>query len=133
MLRIPWPYEVSPVPVTPLVASAFVILGLTLAIQKHATRLSSSIPYAGEGSFRSRLQVPVEYGKDPIKFLVETRRKLGDVFCVDLLVTKIVFLLGAEGNKEVLKASEEHLSFWAQVRWSMGPLMSWGESSSNLA
>ena len=77
----------------------------------------------------SRITVPVKYRKDPINFLLETREQLGDVFCVDLFVTKFVFVLGPEGNREVLRAPEERLSFWEQVRWAMGPVLLRGKES----
>lgn len=39
------------------------------------------------------------------------------------MVAKIVFVLGPEGNKEVLRATEDQLSFWEQIRWALGPLL----------
>lgn len=47
----------------------------------------TSIPFLGGA---------VEYGTDPVKFLVEQRRKVGDVFRVNLVVMKITFVLGAK-------------------------------------
>jgi sterol 14-demethylase len=85
------------------------------------TRVAPGIPYAGEGSWSERLQIPVEYGKDPVGTLAKMRKKLGNVFCVDLFIMRIVFILGAEGNREVLRSAEEDLSFWEQIRWAMGP------------
>ena len=95
---------------------------------KFNRRISPTIPYAGEESFVSRLTVPVKYGKDPVKFLLQTREQLGDVFCVDLFVTKFVFILGPDGNREVLRAPEDRLSFWEQVLWAMGPVLQRGEN-----
>lgn len=109
--------------VSTVTASVVAILGIAGVVQWFSRRLSPSLPYAGESSFASRLLTPVIYGKDPVGFLCETRKRLGDVFCVDLLVTKIVFVLGPEGNKEVLRATEDQLSFWEQIRWALGPLL----------
>lgn len=117
--------DVSPTTLATLLA-AFVVSAAYLKT-KLTRQISPTIRYAGEGSIISRLQVPVKYGKDPINFLREAREILGDVFCVDLFVTQIVFFLGPEGNKEVLRASEDHLSFWEQVRWAMGPVLERGE------
>lgn len=98
-------------------------LGIAGVVQWFSRRLSPSLPYAGESTLASRLSTPVLYGKDPVGFLCETRKRLGDVFCVDLMVAKIVFVLGPEGNKEVLRATEDQLSFWEQIRWALGPLL----------
>ena len=99
-------------------------LGLAYAYFRFSSRISPTIPYAGEGSLVSRLKVPVEYGKDPVQFLINARKKLGDVFCVDLFVVKIVFYLGVEGNKTILKAPEQSISFVDQIKWALGPTMS---------
>ena len=88
------------------------------------TRISPNVPYVGEGSWKERLKVPVQYGKDPIGTLVKARKELGNVFCVDLFIFRVVFVLGAEGNREVLKSAEEDLSFWEQARWAFGPKLS---------
>ena len=85
------------------------------------TRISPSIPYAGGGSLSARFKVLADYGKDPVKLLVEQRKILGDVFCVDLILFKLVFLLGADGNKAVFRAPEESLSFWENVHMFIGP------------
>lgn len=107
-----------------LLAIPTLVIGAILyAIHKFTSRISPTIPYAGEASLGARLSAPVEYGKDPAEFLRKTRKQLGDVFCVDLFATKIVFVLGAEGNKEVLRAAEEKLSFWDGIKWVFGPIM----------
>lgn len=100
--------------------STVVIGGVLYAIHRFNTRISPNIPYAGEGSLMSRLKAAGEYGKDPGEFLRKTRKQLGDVFCVDLLILKIVFFLGSEGNKTVLRAAEDQLSFMEQIKWSLG-------------
>ena len=106
------------------ISSIIVLVASGVFLKSRFTRrISPTIPYAGEGSFASRITVLVKYRKDPINFLLETREQHGDVFCVDLFVTKFVFLLGPEGNREVLRAPEERLSFWEQVRWAMGPVL----------
>ncbi|KAI5117570.1 hypothetical protein M0805_005634 [Coniferiporia weirii] len=107
-----------------LIVPTLLVAGIAYAAHKFTTRVSPTIPYAGEDSLAERLRVPVEYGKDPVEFLRRTRKKLGDVFCVDLFAVKIVFALGTEGNKEVLRASEDRLSFFEQIKWSMGPTVS---------
>ena len=100
-------------------------LGLVAYIvHRFTTRISPNVPYVGEGSWKERLKVPVQYGKDPIGTLVKARKELGNVFCVDLLIFRVVFVLGAEGNREVLKSAEEDLSFWEQARWAFGPRLS---------
>ena len=120
-----------------LFSQVFVLLPtITLAaivylVQNRIARVSPNIPYAGEGSLRKRLGAVVQYGKDPVEFLRKTRKELGDVFCVDLFVAKIVFFLGADYNKEILRAPEEELSFWEGIRWAFGPIVS--ESTSILA
>lgn len=109
-----------------LLVPVVAILGLSVLLRRFSRRLSPSLPYAGESSIASRLSTPILYGKDPVGFLCETRKSLGDVFCVDLIVTKIVFILGPEGNKDVLKATEDQLSFWKQIEWALGPLVEKG-------
>lgn len=113
-----------------LFATAVLAAAFTIFLNIKLTRqISPTIRYAGEGSLISRLHVPVKYAKDPINFLCESRRILGDVFCVDLFITQFVFVLGPNGNREVLRATEDHLSFWEQVRWAMGPVLERGEYS----
>ena len=108
--------------------------GAVYAFRRFNTRVSPTIPYAGsptpsrDATLSERLLVPQEYAKDPISFLCRTRSILGDVFCVDLLATKIVFALGPEGNKEVFKASEDKLSFIEAIKWSLGPTVTMSES-----
>ena len=109
---------------TLLALPPLLIVGLIYAAHRFTSRISPDVPYAGEGSLSSRLQVPVEYAKDPVEFLRKTRKELGrDVFCVDLLAAKMVFVLGAEGNREILRAGEERLSFWDGIKWVFGPVM----------
>lgn len=72
-------------------ASVVAFLGIAGVVQWFSRRLSPSLPYAGESTLVSRLSTPVLYGKDPVGFLCETRKKLGDVFCVDLMVAKVVW------------------------------------------
>lgn len=74
------------------------------------------------------MQVPVAYGKDPVGFLATQRKQLGDVFCVDLFLVKIVFLLGSEGNKVVFRAHEDDLSFWENIKTFIGPRVTAGSS-----
>ncbi|THG94513.1 hypothetical protein EW145_g8124, partial [Phellinidium pouzarii] len=112
------------IPSPALVVPTLVVAGIAYAVHRFTTRISPNVPYAGEESLVDRLRVPVDYGKDPVAFLRRTREKLGDVFCVDLFAVKIMFVLGTEGNKEVMRAPEDKLSFFEQIRWSMGPLMS---------
>lgn len=47
------------------------------------TKRVGTVPYAGEESLLARLKVPIEYGKYPVKYFVETRKKVGDVFYVN--------------------------------------------------
>ncbi|KAF7797473.1 hypothetical protein EIP86_008670 [Pleurotus ostreatoroseus] len=111
--------------------AAIVFTSLALAVayayHKHTKRVSPTIPYAGgqtaarDPTFLERLQAAGEYAKDPVSFLAKTRSIIGDVFCVDLIVTKIVFLLGPDGNKELFRAPEDKLSFEESVKWSLGP------------
>jgi hypothetical protein len=59
---------------------------------------------SGDGSARvpwAETSIPflggvVDYGEDPVRFLVEQRKKVGDVFRVNLLVMKITFVIGSE-------------------------------------
>ena len=103
-----------------LIVPTLFLCGLVYVVRRFTTRISPNIPYAGEGSLSSRLNAAAEYGKDPVEFLRKTRKQLGDVFCVDLLMVRIVFFLGSEGNKTVLRAAESQLSFLEAIRWSMG-------------
>lgn len=110
-----------------VVALSLVVLAVTYAWRKFTTRVSPNIPYAGSptnaraATLSERLRVPQEYAKDPVQFLCKTRAILGDVFCVDLLAAKIVFTLGADGNRGLLRAADEKLSFDDAIKWSMGP------------
>ncbi|KIP08304.1 hypothetical protein PHLGIDRAFT_127124 [Phlebiopsis gigantea 11061_1 CR5-6] len=99
------------------------LCGLFYVVRRFTTRISPNIPYACEGSLGSRLNAAAEYGKDPVEFLRKTRERLGDIFCVDLLMLRIVFFLGSEGNKTVLRAAEDKLSFMEQIKWAMGAAM----------
>ena len=120
--------------------SSFLVLGALLAVvvslifRRFNKRISPSIPYAGsptssrDATLLERLQVPQEYAKDPVSFLCKTRSILGDVFCVDLLAVKMVFVLGPESNRVLLKAPEKQLSFDEAVKWSMGRTVAHRES-----
>ena len=110
-----------------LLIPTFAILTATYVSRKFFTRISPTIPYDSEESLSARLKAPAEYSNDPVDFLMKTRRKLGDVFCVDLFAVKIVFLVGVEGNKDILRASEETISFWENAKWAFGPVMDWSE------
>lgn len=109
-----------------LIVPTVAVIGIAYTVYNFTTRISPTIPYAGEETLSARLQVPVEYGKDPVEFLRRTRKKLGDVFCVDLFAMKVVFILGSEGNREILRAAEDKISFWEEIKWLMGPVV--GES-----
>ncbi|TDL19811.1 cytochrome P450 [Rickenella mellea] len=107
--------------ITLIASTLFVLIGSYL-FRRFTNRVSPNIPYAGSDSLWDRLKVPVEYGIDPVGFLAKQREKLGDVFCVDLFLVKIVFFLGSDGNKVVLRAAEDQLSFWEGLRWLTGGL-----------
>lgn len=121
-----------PSPVT--LALTLLVLGAAYLYRKFTTRISPTIPYAGaptatrEPTLAERLRAPQEYAKDPVGFLCKTRSILGDVFCVDLLAAKIVFVLGSEGNRELFRAAEGRLSFDEAIKWSLGPIIADSES-----
>ena len=115
-----------------LAIPTLVLCGILYVVHRFTTRVSPNIPYAGEGSLSSRLNAAAEYGKDPVEFLRKTRQQLGDVFCVDLIVAKIVFFLGSDGNKTVLRAAEDKLSFMEAIRWSLGGSLSTERMSGSL-
>eukprot|EP01117_Protostelium_nocturnum_P002468 TRINITY_DN1315_c0_g1_i1.p1 TRINITY_DN1315_c0_g1~~TRINITY_DN1315_c0_g1_i1.p1 ORF type:complete len:490 (-),score=164.44 TRINITY_DN1315_c0_g1_i1:82-1551(-) len=52
-----------------------------------------------------------DFALNPVGFLVEQRRKLGDVFVMDLFILKFVVLLGAKNSSKVLKASDNEFHF----------------------
>jgi len=61
------------------------------------------------------------WGMDPIKFLLEQRAKLGNVFLVDLAVIRIVFFLGPEGTNAILKGTDSSgIGFWAAMDFVIG-------------
>lgn len=96
---------------------------LYVCYKRFTARISPTVPYVGEESLGSRFKALAEYGADPVNFLVKQREKLGDVFCVDLILLKIVYVLGAEGNKAVLRATEDELSFWEITKRFLGPFV----------
>ena len=99
-----------------LLGEVFLLLASILAITlyvlytRFTTRISPSIPYAGEESILSRIRVLGDYGSNQRDFLMKQRRKLGDVFCVDLLIFKIVYFFGAESNRAILNTPERRIS-----------------------
>lgn len=99
---------------------------LTYVYWKFTTRIAPNIPYAGEGSIVSRLKVPVEYTLDLPRFLHRQRKLLGDVFCVDLIVTKIIFVMGNRASREILRAPGSELDSWEVLTRSFGPVMDAG-------
>ena len=103
-------------------------LAVYMLYRRFTTRVSPTIPYAGEGSLRSRFNALAEYNSYPIEFFKKQREKLGDVFCVDLLLIKVVYVLGVEGNKSVLHAAESELSFWEVTERFLGPFIRKGAS-----
>ena len=76
--------------------------------QRVLKRVSPTIPYVGEESLLARLKAAGDYNLNTVKFLVEQRKKLGDVFCVDLIILKIVFFLGAEGDRKSTRLNSSH-------------------------
>jgi len=61
------------------------------------------------------------WGMDPIKFLLEQRAKLGNVFLVDLAVIRVVFFLGPEGTNAILKGTDSSgIGFWAAMDFVIG-------------
>jgi sterol 14-demethylase len=46
---------------------------------------STDLPFLGSAQ---------SYTKDPVRFLLEQKAKLGDIFRVDLLVLRVTFLIG---------------------------------------
>lgn len=114
----------------PIIAiSTIAVILASYGLSRFKRRISPNIPYAGEGSISERLQVPVEYAKDPVEFLRKTRQQLGDVFAVDLFVVKFVFFLGPQNTRTILRAPEDELSFWDQVEWALGPRLAKSESN----
>jgi len=58
---------------------------------------------------------------DPIKFLVEQRAKLGNVFLIDLAVIRVVFFLGPDGTNAILKGTDSSgIGFWAAMDFVIG-------------
>ena len=116
-------------------ALALLVVGLSYGYYRFTQRISPTIPYAGsptptrDPTISERLRAAEEFGKDPVSFLCKTRGIVGNVFCVDLLVTKIVFLLGPEGNRELYKAPDEKLNFYDAIKWAFGPTMRHRESN----
>lgn len=90
---------------------------------KFTARVSARIPYAGEGSIVSRLKVPVEFASDSPRFLNQQRKLLGDVFCVDLIITKMVFVLGPKASRVFLRASATELDIWEVLSHMFGRRM----------
>ncbi|KAJ9108613.1 hypothetical protein QFC19_002331 [Naganishia cerealis] len=99
----------SPYTAIAALAATCIFLGL---LQSSGRRNSvpwakTSIPFLGGA---------IQYGTDPVKFLIEQRRKVGDVFRVNLVVMKITFVLGAKWNRWLLKdTKEEEVSFWDAI------------------
>ncbi len=50
------------------------------------------------------------YGEDPVSFLVEQRKKVGDVFRVNLLVIKMTFVIGSNVSTDWKAASTRMLT-----------------------
>lgn len=107
--------------------AAFGILslaGFTIGylVWRFLTRLPPGIPNAV-----GRLPVvgaAQELGEDPIGFLTKHRRKLGDVFSVDVIFFRIVFVLGNTSVSQFLKNKEKDFSFWdalAKAQPLLGP------------
>ena len=63
----------------------------------------------------------VSYGIDPVKFLAGQRARHGDVFRVNLVIIRIVFLLGPEGTNALLKGTEKSgISFYSALSFLIG-------------
>jgi sterol 14-demethylase len=58
----------------------------------------------------------VAFGTEPLKFLLEQRAKHGDVFVVDLLLRKMVFIMGPAHNRLFFGSPESELSFDAAMK-----------------
>lgn len=62
----------------------------------------------------------MEFGTDPIKYLQKQRKLHGDVFCLDLLVTRITFNISPAANALFARKPDAELSFWKMVESRMG-------------
>jgi sterol 14alpha-demethylase len=49
----------------------------------------------------------IHYGKDPVGYLCSQRARHGDMFLVDLVVLRMVFVLGSEGTNTIFKGTEK--------------------------
>lgn len=106
----------------PLVSTITILAGLaTYVVQRFTTRVSPTIPFVGGNSLVARLSAAELFGRNPVELLKRSRELYGDAFCIDLILFKIVFFLGSENNKRVLRASEDELSFIESVKWALGP------------
>lgn len=96
-----------------LLTTLFIILLWILYVK------TKSIPIPGIPSATPSLPFfgnSISFRKDPIKFLQSQQARHGNIFLVDLMVLRIVFCLGPEGNNAVFKGTEESgISMYAAV------------------
>jgi len=72
-----------------------------------------SLPFIGNS---------ISFGRDPVKYLLAQRSRLGDIFLVNLAVFKVVFFLGPEGTNAIFKGTDHGgISFLAAMTFVIGP------------
>ncbi|KAH8917176.1 cytochrome P450 [Atractiella rhizophila] len=108
-----------------LLLAALLILSTAIYRRFTSANFTDQIPYAyspssPSHSFLARLKAAQEYSTDPVPFLQAQRARLGDVFCVDLIATRIVFFAGEKWTERVLRADEGSLSFDEMIRLMVG-------------
>lgn len=88
----------------PIAALAACVLALILyCLQRHRNSkytipwAKSSIPFLGNA---------IEWGADPLQFLLKQKNLLGDVFRVNLVLIKITFVIGPRVSRAQLISTE---------------------------
>lgn len=84
----------------------FSLAAFLLSIFLYFRKLPSipSIPVAKPHSFF--FGNAADFSKNPIQYLISQRRIHGDIFLVDLVVIRFVFVLGPEGTNAIFKGTE---------------------------
>lgn len=102
---------------------------LLLPVLYYVHKLSSGTTIPTATPYLPLIGNAISFGLNPIQFLQSQRSKHGDIVLINLLVLKVVFLLGPDGNNIIFKGTERGgISFWAAISFIFGPVVDKGNT-----
>ncbi len=99
-----------------LIFAAAVVAALLWLRQK----LKTDVPLGKQPPSIGGFQNGLAWLKNPTQFLIDTRKKLGDVFLLEVFGIKLFFVFSAEGLKDFYNVPESDASFTEATKGFLG-------------